>query len=54
MIQELGNFVDACYKVYLPVLNIGRDISLITEDDFPKNAINLLIYDSFKFSLSLG
>jgi len=51
--NRLRNSVNVCQKVYLHMLNKVEDINLSREGEFLKNAVNLLIFDTYKLGPNL-
>ena len=46
--NRLGNSVDVCQKVYLHMLNKVEDINLSREDEFLKNAVKPLKFETYE------
>ena len=44
----MGNSVDVCQKVYLHMLNKVEDINLSREDEFLKNAVKPLKFETYE------
>ena len=50
--NRLGNSVDVCQKVYLHMLNKVEDINLSREDEFLKNAVKPLKFETYEIGIN--